>query len=187
MHEKQPEPKALVMVVDDNPDFLSGVELTLQMEGFAVWLALDGQQALHELKEFIAGSSPHESLPDVILADIMMPVMDGYTFYDQVRANPYLNHIPFIFLTAKTGEADVRQGKELGADDYLTKPCAAEDLLASIQGKLRRAQQRRNLTAEFLGEPTEVAGSQVMIALILIGGLIFLAFCLGILLPISWG
>jgi DNA-binding response OmpR family regulator len=99
-----------------------------------------------------------DHLPDLILADIMMPLMDGFTFYERVVSNPYLNHIPFIFLTAKSSGDDIRQGKELGVDDYLTKPFAPEDLLASIRGKLKRVKQRRTLAWQFLGEPGESRG-----------------------------
>ncbi|HXV97364.1 MAG TPA: response regulator, partial [Anaerolineae bacterium] len=134
--------KPLILVVDDNPEFLSGIKLTLEMEGFKVLTANDGQQALDKLKTIPIGQSKASlearRLPDLILADIMMPVMDGYEFYQKVRAHPYTNHIPIIFLTAKSADTDVRYGKELGAEDYLSKLASTEDLLASIHGKLNR-------------------------------------------------
>jgi DNA-binding response OmpR family regulator len=117
-----------------------------------------------------------DRLPDLILADIMMPLMDGYAFYERVRANPYLNHIPFIFLTAKSSEVDVRLGKELGADDYLTKPFSPEDLLASVRGKLRRVEQQRELAAQFTGDPDKPVGVVVLIALAVV--IISVAICL---------
>lgn len=174
--------KALIMVVDDNPEFLSGIKLTLEMEGFEVWTALDGQQALNELKGQNQTNVELKRLPDLILLDIMMPVMDGYGFYEQVRANPYLNHIPIIFLTAKSAEVDVRYGKELGAEDYLSKLASTEDLLASIRGKLKRIEQRRTVLTQFVEEPGTSLKGGVLIALVVIGMLILLAFYLGGLL-----
>jgi DNA-binding response OmpR family regulator len=141
------------MLVDDNPEFLKGLEFTLEMEGFRVWKASNGQHALDELKTVFqdnAGSgSVKERLPDLILVDIMMPVMDGYALYERLRSNPYTNHIPVIFLTAKDSELDIRYGKELGSEDYLTKLASTEDILASIKGKLTRIQQRRALAAQY--------------------------------------
>lgn len=145
--------EALIMVVDDNPEFLKGLQFTLEMEGFKVWKATNGQHALDELEAvFHENAEPGttmERLPDLILVDIMMPVMDGYELYDRLRANPYTNHIPLIFLTAKDSETDIRRGKALGSDDYLTKLAPTEDMLASIRGKLNRIQQRRDLAAQY--------------------------------------
>ncbi len=147
--------EALVMIVDDNPVFLDGIELALEMEGFKVWRAINGQHALDELKAVFDKEDPErtamERLPDLIVADIMMPVMDGYDFYDRVRTNPYTNHVPFIFLSAKDADNDIRYGKELGSDDYLPKLCSSEDLLASIRGKLNRIKQRQLLAAQYIG------------------------------------
>ena len=137
----------LIMVVDDNLEFLNGIQLSLEMEGFQVWTATNGQDALDQLRAAFLGQNQDSTkfvrLPDLILADIMMPVMDGYAFYQQVRDNPHLHDIPFIFLTAKSSDTDIRLGKELGPDDYLTKPCPPDDVLATIKGKLKRAEQRR--------------------------------------------
>jgi two-component system, sensor histidine kinase and response regulator len=80
-------------------------------------------------------------VPDLIVSDINMPRMDGYQFYGQVRARPDWVSVPFIFLTAKSEKMDVRQGKMLGADDYITKPFEAVDLLEAVQAKLNRRAQ----------------------------------------------
>jgi CheY-like chemotaxis protein len=181
--------EALIMVVDDNPDFLSGVELTLQMEGYRVLTAADGQQALDQLQAAFLGKGEEGAslnrLPDLILADIMMPVMDGYEFYDRVRSSPYTNHIPFIFLTAKSSDEDIRRGKELGSDDYLAKPFPPEDLLASVKGKLKRASQRRTMM-DRLTEDFNGPRSGMIIVVAVVGLLIISAFCLGLLLPQLW-
>jgi len=147
MDSAQQNEQTLIMLVDDNVEFLSGLQLTLEMEGFNVWTATNGQQALDELRIVFLGQQQDTTgltrLPDLILADIMMPEMDGYQFYDHVRNNPHLHHIPFIFLTAKSSDDDIRHGKELGPDDYLSKPCLPEDVLATIKGKLKRVEQQR--------------------------------------------
>ena len=177
--------KPLILVVDDNPEFLSGIRLMLEMEGFKVWTATDGQQALNKLRGVPIGqrqASPEaKQLPNLILADIMMPVMDGYEFYERVRAHPYTNHIPIIFLTAKSAELDVRYGKELGAEDYLSKLASTEDLLASIRGKLRRVEQQKVIMTEFnenMGLSGKTGGIIVLVIVLL---LIIVAFYLGTL------
>ncbi len=182
-HEQAERP--LILVVDDNLEFLEGVKLSLEMEGYQVWTATNGQQALDRLLAAFrrdrarAGAGP-DHLPDLILADIMMPVMDGYAFYEQVRANPYLNHLPFIFLTAKSSEVEVRFGKELGADDYLTKPFSPEDLLASVRGKLKRVEQQRVLAAQFAGDVSKPTGVVVLLVIVIVLILLMVAaFWLG--------
>jgi DNA-binding response OmpR family regulator len=127
-----------ILVVDDQSEILENLELVLVAEGYRVLLASDGIEALAVLQ-----SQP----VDLILADIAMPRMNGYQLYERVRQNPGWVAIPFLFLTARTLDSDIRYGKELGVDDYLTKPIQPEDLLAAIQGKLRRAQQLAQLGA----------------------------------------
>jgi DNA-binding response OmpR family regulator len=121
-----------ILVVDDQPDLLSNLELTLESEGYRVLTAGDGLEALNMM---------HANQVDLILADIAMPRMNGYQLFEQVREQPHWLAIPFLFLTARTLDSDIRYGKELGVDDYLTKPIQPEDLLASVHGKLRRAEQ----------------------------------------------
>jgi len=173
------------MIVDDNHEFLEGVELTLEMEGFKVISAVNGQEAFDILERAVvseqSGTLAEKELPDIILADIMMPVMDGYEFYDKVQADPFLNTIPFVFLSAKSGEDDVRFGKELGPDDYLTKPCTAEDLLATVKGKIRRTEQRRTVNEQIFGTFADQSKSGGIVAIAIVGALVIFAFCMGIL------
>jgi len=182
--------KPLVMVVDDNPEFLSGIELTLQMEEFEVWKAANGQEALDELYAVFTGQGQGDSQPtrspDLILADIMMPVMDGYEFYDKVRKNPYLNHIPFVFLTAKGDPADIRYGKELGSDDYLPKMTPTEDMLATIRGKLKRLEQSRSIASRFTWKPDKPLEGRSIIVVATAIVLIALAFGVGFALATIW-
>jgi len=177
--------EAIVMIVDDNHEFLEGVELTLEMEGFKVLTAANGQEALDVLERAIVATENSggllQQVPDIILADIMMPVMDGYEFYDKVQADPYLNTIPFVFISAKSGKDDVRFGKELGPDDYLTKPCTAEDMLATIRGKLKRGEQRKTINDQIFGSMTTQSKSGGIIAIAIVSALIIFAFCMGIL------
>jgi len=134
-----------IMIVDDNPEFLDGLKLTLEMENYTVISAPDGTRALEMLEDALSAGNSASQLPDLILTDIMMPGMDGYAFYERVRANPYTNHIPIIFLTAKDSSDDIQYGKSLGSEDYLTKLASTEEILASVRGKLARIQQRREL------------------------------------------
>ena len=129
---------AAILVVDDNPDLIDGVRLTLEMEGFQVISASSGKEALALLER---------TTPDLILADIMMPNLDGYELYVRVHNNPRWMQVPFVFLTAKTSKEDIRKGKELGADDYICKPFDPQDVLATVRGKLKRAAELRGRPA----------------------------------------
>lgn len=128
--EQSAETAACVLIVEDQPSVRACLEQILTMSGYCVLAADDGHEALEVLRS--------ENI-DLILADIMMPNMDGYQLYEQVTKNPEWVRIPFIYLTARVLEGDIRYGKELGVDDYLVKPIEAKDLLAAVGGKLRRA------------------------------------------------
>ena len=127
-----------ILVVDDEPNFLDNIRLALEAEGYRVLSAGNGVEALAVL---------HSQLVNLILADIAMPDMNGYQLYERVRERPQWLTIPFVFLTARKLDSDIRYGKELGVDGYLTKPIRAADLLAVVRGKLRRAQQLVQSTA----------------------------------------
>lgn len=121
-----------ILLVDDQPSLLDNIRVTLESAEYQVSTAIDGHQALNILQ-----SEPI----NLILADIAMPGMNGYQLYERVRQNREWVMIPFIFLTARALNSDIRYGKELGVDDYLTKPIEVEDLLAAVNGKLRRTRQ----------------------------------------------
>lgn len=132
-------PSAAILIVDDEPDLLENIGLALEVEDYRVFTATDGHQALAILEDHSI---------DLILADIAMPGMNGYQLYDRVRENPAWMTTPFIFLTARSMDSDIRYGKEMGVDDYLTKPIRAGDLLAVVRGKLRRAEQLQQAKAQ---------------------------------------
>jgi len=127
-----------ILVVDDEPNFLDNIRLALEAEGYRVLSAGNGVEALAVL---------HSQPVNLILADIAMPDMNGYRLYERVRERPQWLTIPFVFLTARKLDSDIRYGKELGVDGYLTKPIRVADLLAVVRGKLRRAQQLVQSTA----------------------------------------
>lgn len=142
------EAAATILVVDDQPEIVENLALILESEGFYVLTAGDGLQALAAMQ-----SQP----VDLIVADIAMPRMNGYQLYERVRENPRWVVVPFLFLTARAMDSDIRYGKELGVDDYLTKPIQPEDLLAAVQGRLRRARQLGQITAPATTAPQPAA------------------------------
>lgn len=136
MMDDRPESPALILFVDDNPALLRSVERLLQMEGYDVVLASDGQEALRLME------SPSR-LPDLIISDIMMPKMDGFELYEKFRKRVEWAEIPFIFLTALDQVDVLRQAYSLGADDYIVKPLDNERLLSAVQGRLLRQKMLR--------------------------------------------
>ena len=99
---------------------------------FLECLEAEGFDAIGAENGLVGVQRAQQQLPDLVICDIMMPQLDGYRVLAQLRQNPVTAMISFIFLTVKTAEAERRKGIELGADDYLTKPCTAEDLLRAI-------------------------------------------------------
>jgi CheY-like chemotaxis protein len=112
-----------VLAVDDDPVIQRLLEVNLEMEGYDVRLAGDGNEAVAVAKDF---------LPHVILMDVMMPNKDGWQACADLKADPELAHIPVVFLSARAQDADIRQGTELGASAYVTKPFDPIDLLELV-------------------------------------------------------
>ena len=122
--------KTILLIEDDEIIRENTAEL-LEMAGFAVLTAENGQLGVaHALA----------TKPDLVVCDIMMPVLDGYGVLQVFNQNAQLAGVPFIFLTAKTERLDLRRGMALGADDYLTKPFDKAELLSAITGRLARFQ-----------------------------------------------
>jgi CheY-like chemotaxis protein len=126
--------KRLILIVDDNEDILLNIRITLEQNNYDVITSSNGREALKILSDL-------DKSPDIIISDIMMPVLDGYDFFVEVSSTPIWSRIPFIFLTAKSLPEDIRFGKILGVDDYITKPFEEQDLLAIIKGKLKRKEK----------------------------------------------
>lgn len=123
-----------ILIIEDNPSICSNMELILQMEGFVVRTAENGVSGLTGIGE---------KRPDLILCDILMPEMDGHALLDLLKKKSTFADIPFIFVTALGERADVRRGMSAGADDYLTKPFTAEELVAAVTGRLHRLETIR--------------------------------------------
>jgi two-component system, sensor histidine kinase and response regulator len=121
---------ATILVVEDNPVMADGIRDVLELAGHEVFVAGDGVEGL--------GLMPRVR-PDLIISDVMMPRMDGFEFYQAVRANPTWVFVPFIFLTARSQEEDIYLGKRMGADDYLIKPYDRDNLVATVESKLARS------------------------------------------------
>jgi len=130
--------KPLILVLEDNPDIQTYVKLMLEHNDYRVITADDGEDGLKVLSET-------SEIPDLIISDINMPKMDGYEFFQAISENDKFLRIPFIFLSALDSPEDIRLGKLLGADDYLTKPIKEDDLLAVVTGKITRNKRFRSV------------------------------------------
>jgi len=119
-----------ILVIEDNKDILDNTVEILGLSNYEAIAASSGKEGIEKASS---------QLPDLILCDIMMPELDGYGVLHMVQKNPKLERIPFIFLTAKTEKDDIRKGMSLGADDYITKPFDATDLLNAIDSRLKKA------------------------------------------------
>ena len=124
-----------ILVVDDEKPIAEILRYNLEQEGFAVVLAYDGDEALRLLQS---------EQPDLVLLDVMLPKKDGFAVCGEIRR---IDNVPIIMLTAKDTELDKVLGLELGADDYVTKPFSAREVVARVKAQLRRSQ-----TSEPVGE-----------------------------------
>ncbi len=121
-----------ILLIEDEPQMRRGMATALDMEGFTVTTAANGRLGVEAARK---------ERPDLILCDVMMPELDGYGVLEALRANAGTLGVPFIFLTAKGEKPDIRHGMNLGADDYLTKPVAIDDLISAIRARLERKEQ----------------------------------------------
>lgn len=132
-----------LLVIEDSEDLLRDVVEMLSLEGFETYSAENGQVGVEMALK-------HQ--PDLILCDIRMPLMNGYEVLKEIRKQPGMTNLPFIFLTARTGHDEIRFGMGLGADDYLTKPFTAEELIKAINARLRRSDAARAETQRQLDD-----------------------------------
>lgn len=133
--------KKKILLVEDDPGIRRALALTLASEGYRVVEAQNGCAGLEVASE---------ELPDLVVCDVNMPKMDGYTLVEQLRRIPALASIPFIFLTARGDRADVRKGMNLGADDYLIKPITRAELIDAVAVRLKKLDVSREALAQQL-------------------------------------
>jgi CRP-like cAMP-binding protein len=120
-----------ILFIDDNNDLRNNTAEILELANYKVFTAENGKKGVElALKE----------KPDLVICDIMMPVLDGYGVLHALQKNPATMNTPFIFLTAKTEKSDLRKGMEAGADDYIMKPFTGTDLLNAVAGRLRKSE-----------------------------------------------
>jgi two-component system alkaline phosphatase synthesis response regulator PhoP len=129
--------KQKILIVDDEPDILELIEYNLKKEGYQVFLAHNGQEAVTEAKR---------SLPDLIVLDIMMPKMDGIEACRIMRTMPEFKNTFMVFLTARSEEYSEIAGFNVGADDYIAKPIKPRALVSRINAILRRNAPAEDVT-----------------------------------------
>ncbi len=120
-----------ILVIEDSEALLKDIVEMLSLEGFQTVYANNGQAGLDLLEQ-------HH--PDLVICDVRMPLLDGYGVLDQLRSNEDTATTPFIFLTARTMRHEQREGMELGAEDYLTKPFTADELISAVNTQLAKNQ-----------------------------------------------
>lgn len=118
-----------ILVVEDEEIVRTNIAEILESEGFQVESAENGISALQKIDQYF---------PDVIVSDVMMPGMDGYELVKYIQQNPLTSSIPIILLTARADTQDVRRGMQYGADDYITKPFRAQDLINAVTTRLAK-------------------------------------------------
>ena len=118
-----------ILIAEDEPSLRENLQWMLEMEGYTVLAACDGRDAF---------AKACESLPDLVITDVMMPHLDGYGLVKALREQESTATTPIIMLSAKADRGDIRAGMNLGADDYITKPYRREELLAAISSRLAR-------------------------------------------------
>ena len=112
-----------ILIVDDEPNIVMALEYTFKKNNFEVFIARDGQEALDILKV---------QLPDIIILDVMMPMVDGFATLEQIKKDERLQHCKVIFLSAKNKEKDIEKGLSLGANLYVVKPFSVKKLVEQV-------------------------------------------------------
>jgi DNA-binding response OmpR family regulator len=145
--------RAKVLIVEDEAKLARAIALYLSPRGYDVQTAGHGAEALERVAV---------ARPDVIVADIMMPVMDGYTLCRRLRSDPGSCTIPFLFLTAKDDDLDRIRGLKIGADDYLAKPCDLAEIDIRIQTLLARVEAARRLPLDKVRMSGQLADTELI-------------------------
>ena len=126
-----------ILIVEDELDIVELISYHLKKEGFTIDFVTEGDQALPAIQK---------NRPDLILLDLMLPEMDGFDVCRQIKSFPEFKDIPIIMVSAKSEEADIVAGLELGAEDYVTKPFSPKILISRVKAVLRRANKLPNET-----------------------------------------
>lgn len=126
-----------ILVVDDDRNLRKIIQTNLELAGYDVATAASGDEALSTLDSM---------QPDLVVLDVMMPMMDGYEVARRIRRHPANTHVPIIMLTAKAEVEDKLAGFEAGVDDYMTKPFGPQELLARVKAKIRRVEVDSSLS-----------------------------------------
>ena len=113
-----------IILVDDEPNIVMTLEYTFKKSNYEVFIARDGQEALDILKT---------NYPDIIILDIMMPMVDGFATLEQIRKDDNLQHTKVMFLSAKNKESDIEKGLALGANAYMTKPFSIKKVVEKVE------------------------------------------------------
>ncbi len=124
-----------ILLIEDNTEIRENIAEILQLAGYSVATAANGKLGIE---------SALAVKPDVIICDVMMPVLDGYGVLHLVQKNKELAGVPFIFLTAKAERSDLRKGMEMGADDYITKPFSDIEILNAVESRIKKIQLLKN-------------------------------------------
>jgi CheY-like chemotaxis protein len=123
-----------ILIAEDERDIRDLVSFSLKFGGFEVVQASNGQEAIERAQV---------EMPDLILMDVRMPKMTGYEACKALKALPAMRHIPVVFLSAKGQESEIQQGVEAGAEEYILKPFAPDELTKQIKAVLERVAQRQ--------------------------------------------
>jgi DNA-binding NarL/FixJ family response regulator len=129
MTDNNPNETTKLLLIDDDPNLILLVKDYLEFQGYEVMVAENGREALEILAQ---------TIPDMIICDVMMPEMDGYTFVEYVRQDPRTDWIPVLFLSAKGQSQDRVKGLSKGADVYMIKPFEPEELVAQVESSLKQ-------------------------------------------------
>jgi DNA-binding response OmpR family regulator len=132
-----------ILLIEDNTEIRENTAEILELADYQVITAENGRVGVEKA---------HHGKPDLIICDIMMPIMDGYSVLHLLSKTPDTSNIPFIFLTAKADRSDFRKGMEMGADDYITKPFDDVELLNAIESRLKKVELlQKNYTQDLVG------------------------------------
>ena len=118
-----------ILIADDEPNIVISLEFLMKREGYEVTIATDGEEAVNRIRS---------DRPDLVLLDVMMPKKSGFEVCQEVKADPALQEIRILMLTAKGRDTEVSKGLALGADAYMTKPFSTKELVERVRAMLER-------------------------------------------------